>query len=362
MMRIACFGSSLVSSYWNGAATYYRGLLAALARRGHAITFFEPDAFERQQHRDIETPDWVDLVVWPAHDAGLHFALDKARRGSFDVVIKFSGVGVFDRELEREIVRLKSARTAVLYWDVDAPATLDRMAADPEDPLLALIPQFDLVCTYGGGPPVIRAFRDLGASDCVPIYNGFDPATHYPVVADDRFAADLAFLGNRLPDREARVATFFLDPARRQPQRHFLLGGAGWTPEHLPPNVSYVGHVGTAMHNAFNCSPMAVMNISRSSMAAYGWSPATRIFEAAGSGACIVSDLWPGIEDFFEPGREILTVETEDDVIDLLQRLDRNKARCIGERARRRAVADHSYAARAVICENVLQGRCVAAA
>src|SRR5690606_21531040 len=137
----------------------------------------------------------------------------------------------------------------------------------------------------------------------VPIYNALDPETHYPVEPDPRFAASLGFLGNRLPDREQRVDAFFLDAAKRLPEHAFLLGGAGWDDKPLPANVRYLGHVYTRDHNAFNCTPLAVLNVSRDSMASYGYSPATRVFEAAGAGACLITDRWVGIEQFLEPDR-----------------------------------------------------------
>src|SRR4051794_37306812 len=146
-MRIGFFGSSLVSSYWNGAATYYRGMLKALAALGHDITFYEPDAFERQNHRDIPDPAWARVVVYPATSDGWRRALDMAR--GTDVLVKASGVGVFDRELETAVVEM-SGRARRIYWDVDAPATLDEMAANPEHHLRGAIPRYDMVLTYGG--------------------------------------------------------------------------------------------------------------------------------------------------------------------------------------------------------------------
>ena len=214
-MRIAFFGSSLVSAYWNGAATYYRGLLKALAERGHAITFYEPDAFERQAHRDIDDPDWAQVVVYPPRREAVVAALVDA--SAADVIVKASGVGVFDELLEAEVVCLRRPGRTVIFWDVDAPATLERVDGDLRDPFRALIPQYDLVLTYGGGHPVVEAYRRLGARDCVPIYNALDPSTHHPVPPDGRFAADLTFIGNRLPDREERVREFFLEPARQLP-------------------------------------------------------------------------------------------------------------------------------------------------
>src|SRR3954471_5257820 len=160
-LNISFFGSSLVSAYWNGAATYYRGIIRALAERGHRITFYEPDAFERQQHRDMPDPDWARVVVYTAQgEDGVEAALEDARGA--DLVVKASGVGVFDELLEREVLALQSPATRVVFWDVDAPATLERMAADPGDSLRRLVPRYDLVLTYGGGPPVVEAYRRFG--------------------------------------------------------------------------------------------------------------------------------------------------------------------------------------------------------
>ena len=278
-MKIAFYGSSLLSSYWNGAATYYRGLLGALAERGWDILFLEPDAFDRQQHRDIDPPDWAEVVVWDNTVEGCKTAM--ARAVEADVVVKASGVGVFDDVL-LGVFDLARPDALTVYWDVDAPATLAEVKAAPHHPLRRVLPQIDHVLTYGGGAPVVQAFQALGARDCRPIYNALDPATHHPVQPDPGFSADLALLANRLPDRERRIETFFLEPAAALPQRRFLLGGNGWADKAMPANVQTIGHVGTAQHNAFNCTPLAVLNVARDSMAEVGFSPATRVFEATG--------------------------------------------------------------------------------
>ena len=341
---IAFFGSSLVSAYWNGAATYYRGIIRALDARGYRVRFYEPDAYERQTHRDIPDPVWAEVEVYPATEEGVAAALDAGR--SADILVKTSGVGVFDSLLEREVLDGRRPGQLVVFWDVDAPATLDRLAADPSDPFHALVPRYDLVLTYGGGEPVVRAYAACGARACVPIYNGLDPETHHPVDPDRRFEADLAFLGNRLPDREARVEEFLLKAAGQLPAYRFLLGGNGWGDKPLPRNVHYAGHVYTRDHNAFNCTPRAVLNISRHSMARYGFSPATRVFEAAGAGACLVTDAWAGIDHFFEPGRELLVAHDGNEVAQHLVSLTPERAREIGQAARRRVLAHHTYARR----------------
>ncbi|MCK9531138.1 MAG: glycosyltransferase [Gammaproteobacteria bacterium] len=353
-LSIAFFGSSLVSAYWNGAATYYRGILRALAARGHAITFFEPDAYDRQRHRDMDDPPWARVVVYPATEDGVLRALQQAA-GS-DVLVKASGVGVFDPLLEAAVPRHVRPGAQCVFWDVDAPATLARLHGDARDPLRRAIPEYHHVFTYGGGEPVVQAYLQLGARACAPVYNAVDPDTHHPVAPDARFTATLGFLGNRLPDREARVEEFFLRTARLRPGARFLLGGAGWDDKPRPANVHYVGHVYTRDHNTFNCTPLAVLNISRDSMAANGWSPATRVFEAAGAGACLISDAWEGIGDFLEPNREILIARDGDHVAWWLDNLSVERARRIGERARQRVLREHAYTQRAAQVEALLDG------
>lgn len=351
-LSIAFFGSSLLSAYWNGAATYYRGIIRALAQRGHQVHFFEPDAFERQQHRDIDPPSWAQVTVYPATDDGVLRALDQARGA--DLIVKASGVGVFDALLERLVLELRTPSSLVAFWDVDAPATLDRVQTGPEDPFARLIPRYDVIFTYGGGPLVRQRYLQLGARACVGIYNALDPETHHPVPEDPRFAGTLGFLGNRLPDREARVEEFFLRVAAALPNQRFSLGGSGWQDKPMPQNVNYLGHVFTRDHNAFNSTPLATLNINRSSMASYGYSPATRVFEAAGAGACIISDAWEGIECFLAPDREILLANSGEEVIDRLRQLTPTRARAIGERARARMLAEHTYAHRALDVEAAL--------
>ena len=354
-MKIAFFASSLVSAYWNGAATYYRGIVRALHERGHEVTFYEPDAYDRQQHRDMADPLWAKVVVYPATTEAEVLRTLEAARGA-DLVVKASGVGVHDALLERAVLELQSPSTLVAFWDVDAPATLDRVHGDAADAFRPLIPRYDLVLTYGGGEPVRRAYLGLGARDCVPIYNALDPETHHPVAREPRFQCDLAFLGNRLPDREARVEEFLLRPAAQLPDQRMLLGGSGWGDKALPANLRYLGHVYTADHNAFNCTPRAVLNVSRESMARYGFSPATRVFEAAGAAACLITDAWEGLETFFEPEREVLVARSGDEVAQHVAGLDAQCARAIGQAAYRRVLAEHTYAHRAAQFDAVLAG------
>jgi spore maturation protein CgeB len=352
-LDIAFFGSSLVSAYWNGAATYYRGIIRALHERGHRVTFYEPDAFERQQHRDIDDPEWAQVVVYPGEgNDGVSRALERAR--SADVVVKASGVGVFDELLERAVIEMRRPGSIVAFWDVDAPATLDRVEQHRGDPFRTLVPEYDVVFTYGGGEPVVSAYAALGARACIPIYNALDPTTHHPAAREPRFECDLGFLGNRLPDREARVDAFFLDAARRLPEQTFLLGGNGWGDKTMPPNVRWIGHVYTHEHNAFNSTSRIVLNVNRESMARYGFSPPTRVFEAAGAAACLITDAWAGIDMFLEPDREVLVADDGASVAEHVATLTPQRARAIGDAAFRRITSEHTYAHRAAEVERAL--------
>ncbi|HEY0444846.1 MAG TPA: glycosyltransferase [Allosphingosinicella sp.] len=352
-MKIAFYGSSLLSSYWNGAATYYRGLLRDLAGRGYEITFYEPDVFERQQHRDIDPPQWARSVVYPATPEALRGVLEEARAA--DIVVKASGVGVFDTELLEGIVAHSRPDAIRIFWDVDAAATLDEMRGDESHVVRRMIDRLDMVLTYGGGPPVIEGYEGFGARRCVPVYNALDPTTHHPVDPDERFASDLAFLGNRLPDREARVEEFFLRAAAELPQRRFLIGGNGWETKAMPANVRHLGHVYTHQHNAFNCTPLAVLNVARDSMAHIGFSPATRVFEAAGAAACLITDAWQGIELFLAPDREVLVARDGRDVADHVRTLSPERAQAIGRAALERILAEHTYAHRGAQVDSILR-------
>ena len=350
-MKIFVFGSSLTSSYWNGAATYYRGIYKNLASLGYDIVFAEPDIYDRQKNRDAGVIDYAEVVVYQTPrdlDRMLAFAANA------DLVIKHSGVGAEDEFLEGAVLELQGGETQVVFWDVDAPATLARVEERPADPFRDYISKYDHIFTYGGGPPVIEHYTRLGARNCHPIYNGLDPETHHPVAPDASLACDLAFVGHRLPDRERRVEQFFLRAAELAPEMRFVLGGEGWAGKSMPPNVRWIGHVGTADHNRVNCSARMVLNINRESMAGVGFSPPTRVFEAAGAGACVITDEWAGVDTFFRVGEEILVASSAEDIVHCLRSTTDEESRVMGQKMRSRALRDHTYALRARQVDNIL--------
>ena len=310
-MKIALSGAA-------GRATFFRALTRHLADLGHRIVL----------------DDW--------HDA--------------DVVIRVSDRGLFDRG-EQEVIEERKSGQITVFWDLDAPATLDRLSLDPSDPLRALLPRYDLVFTSGGGQPVVTRYRSFGARDCVPIYYALDPATHHPVAPRPEFRADLSFLGNRHEDREERIGEFFFQAAARVPHRQFVIAGHGWDDKSLPERVRFAGPVAESDQNAFYCSARAVLNVTRAAMAANGWSPSSRIFEAAGAAACVITDAWEGIEAFLEPGAEVLVAEDGDAVADIIRDLDPARAAAIGKAALRRILAQHTCAHRAGQVNDILESR-----
>jgi spore maturation protein CgeB len=353
-MKIAFFGSSLVSSCWNGEASYYRGLLKALAGLGHDIAFYEPDALGRRRRRDISDPPWARVVVYPATADGWRRAL--ATAADCDLLVKASGVGVFDAELDQAVPEVRPVHGLCAFWDMDAPATLDAIAADPAHHLRNVVPLYDVILTLGGGAPVVSGYGRLGARLCVPVYNALDPATHHPVRGRLNYRCDLSFMANRRSDREARVDAFFVKAATILRHHSFLLAGAGWHGKILPANVRCVGHIGTDHHNSLFCSGLATLNINRDGMARYGYSPPARIFEAAGAGACLITDAWEGIAQFLEPDREVLVAADGEEIAELVADLIPEDARRIAAAARARILAHHTYERRAREVDAVLEG------
>ena len=351
-MKIFVFGSSITSSYWNGAATYYRGIYRNLARLGHSITFAEPDAYRRQQNRDPGDYRYVESVVYSTPGDLPEMFL---RAAGADLIIKHSGVGADDAQLEYAVARGIETDALLAFWDVDAPATLARVENDPLDPFRELIPEYDFIFTYGGGPPVVEHYLELGARNCHPIYNALDPDTHHPVAKDAAYECDLVLVANRLPDRERRVEQFFLRTAELAPDLRFILGGEGWGGKSLNANIRWIGHVCTDDHNRVNCSARMVLNLNRDSMANVGFSPPTRVFEAAGAGACLITDAWAGIDSFFEPGKEILVANSAEEIVALLRNTTPEQVCEVGDAMRRRALRDHTYAQRADQVSEILE-------
>ncbi len=344
-MKLAIFGLALSSSWGNGHATLWRGLLRALAESGHQITFFEKDVPYYAEHRDAwAQPARVELALyssleqdWPRMGRALREA---------DAVIVTSYCPEGGEVCERV---LASGVPFTCFYDLDTPVTLDALRSGTK---VEYLPEqglggFDLVLSYTGGRALAELETRLGARMVAPLYGFVDPAAHRPAAPHAGFAADLSYLGTYAADRQPRLFELLLKPAQLRPRERFLIGGAMY-PKTFPwgENIYFVQHVPPELHPAFFSSSRLTLNITRAAMAAYGWCPSGRLFEAAACGAPLVSDTWEGLETFFTPDDEILLARESSDVLAALDRSPEELAQ-MAARARERVLAEHTAAHRA---------------
>ena len=337
-MKLVIFGLTISSSWGNGHATLWRGLVRALARRGVRVVFFERDVPYYARHRDLWDLPGAELVLYPDWRAVAARARLEVAEADAVIVTSYCPDGRAASALACE-----HARRPVFY-DMDTPVTLARLAAGervdylPDEGLGG----FDLVLSFTGGEALLRLERDLGARCAVPLYGHVDPDVHRPVRPQAPYRCDLSYLGTFAADRQAAVAAFFAEPAALRPQLRFLLGGSGydgafpWT-----PNIFFLDHVAPAEHAAFFASSRLTLNVTRRDMAQMGYCPSGRLFEAAACGAPLLSDAWEGLELFFEPGRELLTVATTKDALAALDLPDAELA-AIARAARERTLDQHT--------------------
>jgi spore maturation protein CgeB len=344
-MKFAIFGLTLSSSWGNGHATLWRGLIRALGRDGHAVVFFERDVPYYAQHRDLHALPGAELVIYGEWN-DVRAAARAHIRGADAVIITSYCPDA------REAMRLLCAEggtTLRVFYDLDTPVTLARLNAGE---VVDYIPDgglgaFDLVLSYTGGVALEELQQRLGAKLVAPLHGHADPELHAPTPAQMRFVCDLSYLGTFAVDRQRALEQLFIEPARRTPQRRFLLGGSGYPPD-FPwcDNIWFVRHVAPPEHPAFYGSSRLTLNVTRRDMAAMGFCPSGRLFEAAACGTPLITDYWRGLEDFYTPGAEILVAHRPDDVTDALALGDAELAR-IARAARERTLDEHSSAKRA---------------
>ena len=351
-MRLVVFGLTISSSWGNGHATLWRGLARALASRGHEVVFFERDVPYYAEHRDTVVPEGCDLHLY----ADWGDVRDAARRevAAADVAMITSYCP--DAQQAARVV-LDTPRAARVFYDMDTPVTLDALnrGADVDYVPKGGLGAFDLVLSFTGGRALDELQTRLGARRVAPLYGSVDPSIHRPVPADPALASDLSYLGTYARDRQATLDRLFFEPARRRPAARFSLAGSqypGAMP--WPDNVFYLRHLSPGEHAALYCSSNWTLNVTRGAMAAFGYCPSGRLFEAAACGVPIVTDGWEGLEHFFANGREVLVAATSEDVLRGLD-MDIEERRALGRRARERALACHTAAARAVELEQHLE-------
>lgn len=350
-MKLAIFGLTVSSTWGNGHATLWRGLCRALADMGHRVIFFEKDVPYYARHRDLLRPDGWTLCLYRDWDAVCRRADLELAEADVAMVTSYCPDGVPATELI-----LSSRAPLRCFYDMDTPVTLERARAGEHIEYLGPrgLLGFDLVLSYTGGAALAELRTRLGAARTVPLYGSADPATHRPVQSSG-CAHAASFLGTYAEDRQARLEQLFFGPARRMPERPFLLGGAGY-PLGLdwPANVDHRAHVPPAGHPDFYCSSALTVSVTRAPMARMGYCPSGRLFEAAACGVPVLCDWWEGLDRFFEPGREILIARSADEALDIMRRPAADLAR-VGRAARKRVLAEHTAAARARALMRILE-------
>jgi spore maturation protein CgeB len=350
-MKLVIFGLTISSAWGNGHATLWRGLCRALGANGHDVVFFERDVPYYAAHRDCREPEGCRLQLYADWDDVRVQAEREVADADVAMVTSYCPDGVAAAEL------LLGSPSLHVFYDLDTPVTLSRLErgeAVPYLPPRGLV-DFDLALSYTGGRALSELRTRLGAKQVAPLYGSVDPDVHRRVPASEPLRSQLSYLGTYAADRQPQLEELFVEPARRRPDRKFVIGGSQY-PLDFPwtPNIYYVSHMPPPQHPEFYCSSALTLNVTRAAMADMGYCPSGRLFEAAGCGTPIVSDSWEGLDAFFEPGREILLARTADDVLAALD-LGAEELERIGCAACERTLSEHTAACRALDLERALE-------
>jgi spore maturation protein CgeB len=351
-MKIVVFGLTISSSWGNGHATLWRGLCHALAARGHKVVFYEHDAPYYAMNRDLSEVPGGELVLYTDWQDVLPRAARDLRDADVAMVTSYCPHGIEATDLVVE-----AERPVRVFYDLDTPVTLSRLSRGEGTSYIGPrgFRDFDLVLSYTGGEALGRLQRDLGARRVAPLYGHVDPDVHRPVEPLARFVSDFSYLGTYAEDRQAALESLFIEPARRRPERRFLIGGAQY-PQDFPwtANIFFVRHLPPPEHPAFFASSRLTLNVTRQAMADMGWCPSGRLFEAAACGTPIVTDSWEGLDHFFLPGQDILVARSSEEACAALD-LDDGELKRIARNARERVLAEHTSARRVLDFEAAIE-------
>jgi spore maturation protein CgeB len=351
-MKVVVFGLSITSSWGNGHATLWRGLCRELHRLGHRVVFFEKDVPYYAAHRDFTPDGGTAVVLYSSWNDIVPRACAELANADVGLVTSYCPDALLATELVTGSDKLK------VFYDLDTPVTLSRLSAGLDVTYIGPdgLSGFDLVLSFTGGPALEELGTNLGARRVTPLYGSVDPQVHRPAAPKSDYRCDLSYLGTYAADRQDRLERLFLEPARRRPEKSFVLGGSQY-PDNLPElsNMRRYEHVMPGDHAAFYCSSNLTLNITRGAMAEYGYCPSGRLFEAAACGTAILSDSWAGLDRFFTPGREILIANTTEEAEDAIATPRRDLAR-IADAAFKRTLGEHTAECRAKQLERVLMG------
>ncbi|HEY4678088.1 MAG TPA: glycosyltransferase [Candidatus Angelobacter sp.] len=344
-MKITIFGLSITSSWGNGHATTFRALCQALHRRGHRIVFFERNVEWYQNNRDLPDPPYCEVKLFENWNDVLPVVRAELRDSDAAMVGSYfpDGIVALDEVLASNV-------PAKSFYDIDTPITLRSLRENGRaDYLLkSHLPELDIYFSFTGGPVLQQLQQEFGAPFAVPLYCSVDPGKHHELPANPRFSCDMSYMGTYAPDRQPTIEKFMCEPARRVPEKKFIIAGPQY-PSHIrwPENVEHIMHLEPRYHAQLYSSSRITLNVTRQEMVLAGYSPSVRLFEAAACGSAIASDNWPGLETFFTPGQEILLATGSDDIVRYVTSYDDSELRRIGQAARDRVLAAHTSEVRA---------------
>ena len=352
-MKLVIFGLTVSSSWGNGHATLWRGLCRSLSKRGHSVVFFERDVPYYSSTRDlVDLPGGGELILYTEWKD----IAAKAQRHLSEADVGMVTSYCPDAQTASDLV-LDSNAGLRSFYDLDAPVTLDRIRKGETVDYVGPrgFRDFDLVLSYAGGRTLDALQQELGARWVAPLYGSVDPTVHRPTASDPSFQADMSYLGTHSADRDEALRMLLLEPARRFPERKFIIAGSMYGAD-FPwlPNIYLVNHLPPAQHPAFYCSSNVTLNVTRGPMARFGFCPSGRLFEAAACGVPVFSDYWEGLDSFYNPDSEILIGRSTEDAVGLLNRSPEELAR-IGRAARERTLADHTSDQRVKDLEDILE-------
>ncbi|HEX3773334.1 MAG TPA: glycosyltransferase [Polyangiaceae bacterium] len=350
-MKIVIFGLTVSSSWGNGHATLWRGLCRALAARGHKVSFFEQDAPYYRAERDLSQLESGSLVIYESWATVRSRALAELADADLAIVTSYCPDGREACDLV-----LQHARGKRVFYDLDTPVTLTALEAGEPPPYLPLygLGGFDLVLSFTGGRALELVRERLGARRVAPLYGHVDPSLHQPPKPPFAARAELSYLGTYAADRQRALGELFFAPARARPSSRFLLAGAMYPSGAIDSsNIEHLSHVAPQEHPAFFAAARFTLNVTRASMAEFGYCPSGRLFEAAACGTPILSDWFEGLDAFFDPWRELIVVQRSEDVLDALSLSDAELAFRAAS-ARERVLDQHTAAHRARELEDLV--------
>ncbi len=352
-MRISILGLTITSAWGNGHATTYRSLCRALHARGHSLRFLEKDAPWYRGHRDLPEPPFCSVSFYEEWAEASTWMREAAAESDLLVLGSYFPDGIAAAEY-----LFTHARCPVFFYDIDTPVTMERLRREGATEAIraADIPRFSAYLSFTGGPMLREIEQQFGAQRALPLYCSVDPLLHRPRRPEARYRCALSYLGTYSADRQPKLRAMLVEPAQSMPAERFILGGAQY-PEEIswPSNVWRYEHVPPAEHAEVYCSSRFTLNLTRDCMAAAGWSPSVRLFEAAACGAAILSDSWPGLDELLTPGKEVLLASGTEDVLAVLGGMSERERNLLGEAARARILAEHTSDARAAELERIAE-------